>query len=542
MLSLSSFSLIGIIAGGALWFASRYFHKSSSKLQLAETVLFLLMGFLFLLAFFEIGIPTPTAVSNFGSAKEEAIIPAFLMLLWGILLVWRMLRTENFGDNFGDNPDEKSLVCGQNLLQLGALGVMGTTDITLLLVFAFDVFCWSLSSQIRKDDAEDTRFQSFLERLVKSKAHCVQLFGSIFIWLGILIFSLSFQTISISEISLIQLEESATQFVLAQIGFVLLFAGVASQLQLLPFNWSALLNLQEMNFSRLLFSKSLLLAGGFLFLLRFFAETHHEMSVLFQTMAIVTTFFTLVACLAFIPSQRELKGLFYSLIGMHSSLVLALLGLAAWESQNPSRSLIANADWPGATGTAFWLVASMLIATVGIAAGMNGLKILQQHEVYPEEFSGWIKNDFPAASCWLICLATLVGMPMTVGFWSRASIFLIGLSTQNYNTVTSLYRFHEGYWMLTLYLIVATIPFVMIFFRYASAIVFEPSRKILNTKSSPLSQSVVLMCAVVCVGVGVLPGPFLGWIAEQNQSTVISTDDEMPIIDQKKQSNSEKSL
>lgn len=187
--------------------------------------------------------------------------------------------------------------------------------------------------------------------------------------------------------------------------------------------------------------------------------------------------------------------------GCHFSGVLAAIAVAGWDIVHPQRSLLSTADLPaGLEAALLHLVVHVFIA-IGLAALLVHVSRPERPVDFVDDLAGLGRIQPAAAACLGVFAIGLVGLPPSLGFWSKAFVASALVSVPG----PPRYLFA----IVALLQLASSVLLGVVAARWVAAATFERPRSNLHPRGGEPALATSVLLAVLLLGLGLVPGPLL---------------------------------
>jgi len=286
-------------------------------------------------------------------------------------------------------------------LVAGLVLVSAATDLTTLylcleLISIPTVLLLSIS---RRDDAgREATFKYF----------ALSAFSSAIFLMGV---SYLYGLTGATSIDRVVLAVGAHPSTMGYIAFVLVLAGLAFRVTAVPFHFYASDVFSGTSPAMAAMLSTIPKIAGFVAMIRLLGGSHLNASLaplaLTTLVGLGLVSMTVGNCLALVQSHCR-KLLAYSSIAHSGYIMLGLAGVLVQGTQS---------------GSVLVYLAAYVIMTIGFFAGMTALFAKADRDVELDELNGLTAINFWVGLSLSVCVLSLIGMPMTAGFWAKFRIF-----------------------------------------------------------------------------------------------------------------------
>ena len=195
-----------------------------------------------------------------------------------------------------------------------------------------------------------------------------------------------------------------------------------------------------------------------------------------------------------------------------------LIGLTAAFADGTARqfgfSTASDVGWPQAIPSTLLYLCSYCLAVAGLFSVLVYAARPGQRIQHVEELSGLVRTEPLAAGTAVVCLLSLAGLPPLSGFWSKLFVLASSLSVQADTPQTLLSWPHPICVLLAIAAVVTMVLMVAVSFRLLRVIVLDNPIARPQPAGGQGALAAGLLVAVLAVGIGLLPGPLLGFLGQ----------------------------
>ncbi len=194
-----------------------------------------------------------------------------------------------------------------------------------------------------------------------------------------------------------------------------------------------------------------------------------------------------------------------------------LLSIAAWAFD---RKLAAPSEaWPvvewnlpnAAQAVWLWLLADG-VAVIGLFGVLAYLRRRERRAEFLEDLQGLWQFEPLAAVCSTICLLSLTGVPLLVGFWARLFVGMAAMDVRGEWGPAQLLVPHIGLMTLTALAALSSVWSASIAGRSVWTMFFGLPLGQPRPTGASSSLFVAVLASLMLLGCGLLPGPLLSWL------------------------------
>lgn len=194
-----------------------------------------------------------------------------------------------------------------------------------------------------------------------------------------------------------------------------------------------------------------------------------------------------------------------------------LLSIAAWSFDRkpvgPSEAWpVVEWNLPNAAHAVWlWLLFDG-VAVIGLFGVLAFLRRRERKAEFLEDLQGLSTYEPIAAVCSTICLLSLVGVPLSAGFWSRLFMTLAAMELRGEWGPAQLLVPHVGLLTLTALAVVSSVWSASIAGRSVWTMFFGLPLGQPRPTGASSSLFVAVLASLMLLGCGLLPGPLLSWL------------------------------
>lgn len=286
---------------------------------------------------------------------------------------------------------------------------------------------------------------------------------------------------------------------LAKLAMVLCFAGLCYKVTAVPFHFYAPDVYQGTTHPNAAFLSAVPKAAGLVALVRLLVVAMPQMEPHSWRMVLVISVLTMTAGNVMALWQDDLRRLLaYSSIAQAGYM---LVGLAAGLATGN-----ATDRWNGIAALGFYLVA-YVVATIGAFAVFEYLGRPERRIDAVEELAGLGQTRPAAAAVLAVCMFSLAGIPPLGGFWGKLLVFGSALNVDGAASDGG----NPRPWFLGLAVVGVLNAAVAAayYLRIVAAMYFRTPLATPRAQGGAGAWCTALACAMLLIGIGVLPGPLI---------------------------------
>lgn len=295
---------------------------------------------------------------------------------------------------------------------------------------------------------------------------------------------------------------------------VLIFGGLGFRLGVMPFQFGT----PDVHQGSTAWQAGLLAvapkAAAFVVLIRLLQNCVIGFESAAQLLALVLSGATMLLCSATALWQTNVRRMLAYAALAHGGFVLMGLASGIWEAAHPEAGLNAGHSLPGGYASALFYLGCYLLSASGLFAVLAYLARPGRQIEFLEELSGLVRSEPWAAGCLFVLTLSLAGLPPLPGFWGELLLLGSTFSVQSESAGAAVPAPHAGFYLLGLVAIVSMILLAAVYLRLVVAMFLDRAAGRPQPAGGQPALAAGVFAAVLLIGVGLLPGPVLGYLQD----------------------------
>ncbi|MEX1229962.1 MAG: proton-conducting transporter membrane subunit [Planctomycetaceae bacterium] len=228
-----------------------------------------------------------------------------------------------------------------------------------------------------------------------------------------------------------------------------------------------------------------------------------------ETMLIVFAGWAFVLGSFIVRRQIHLRRWLAALVLAQSGWWMTSIALAVAQKNMEEFAPVVALMYPHNLSVAPYLMIADLTAILGFSAICRFVLNGERELTYLDDLRGMLRQQPLAAGLAAVSLLSLLGLPLTAGFWGRWQIVCGVWSVQLIQPRTGLPAVHGGFVVLAFVAVWSQIVVMQAIWQPLRMILFEAPAGRIATKERQAALSVAILAAFIIVGIGLMPDALL---------------------------------
>lgn len=219
-----------------------------------------------------------------------------------------------------------------------------------------------------------------------------------------------------------------------------------------------------------------------------------------------------LAGLGLIKGEGRLRRLLTSLLMLHGAWITVGVMAAAADLATTEHSLASAGGQPGSLAIVVLAVGSGVLSLSSVFLLFSYLSRPDRDIEFMDELLGLWQTRSVVAICLLTALASIVGQPPLLGFWSNWLLMVSGLNVRDSAGADNVAP-HPGLIFVLVTTVIATLMTAAVVIRVARLVMLEEPISRPEPQGRRSSLVVSGCCSLLLLGIGLYPAPLLGVLA-----------------------------